>query len=190
MVFGNTPLFALDTAPASLHALLSCLIACLLAGGPYKIEDLSAQLPGGETALWPLVCMAAVRGATLGAPLTAIVFAFAFGVTHDSNALLPVLTATLTAYDSVTLVMRHSIMTEKIARRGRHIYCGCSADPLERHHVEDVMTTEVESIDALLRQRSAFARTRLVTAWRSASPTAPSFRDAAQATARSSTRYR
>ena len=55
-------------------------------------------LPGSEPALWPLVCMAATLGATLGAPLTAIVFAF--GLTHDTNALLPLLAATLVAHGS------------------------------------------------------------------------------------------
>src|SRR6202012_2329625 len=103
-------------------------------------------LPGGDPALWPLVCMAATLGATLGAPLTAIVFAF--GLTHDSNALLPLLTATLIAHGFSTVVMRRSIMTEKIARRGYHIYREYGVDPLERHYVDEVMTASVESIDA------------------------------------------
>lgn len=72
-------------------------------------------LPGGEPALWPLVSMAATLGATLGAPLTAIVFAF--GLTHDIHALLPLLAATLVAHGFAIIVMRRSIMTEKIARR-------------------------------------------------------------------------
>jgi H+/Cl- antiporter ClcA len=45
-----------------------------------------------DAALRPLVCMAATLGATLGGPLTAIVFAF--GLTHDGNAAL-LLAATL-----------------------------------------------------------------------------------------------
>ncbi|MGF6770221.1 H+/Cl- antiporter ClcA [Paraburkholderia sp. GAS199] len=102
-------------------------------------------LPGGEPALWPLVCMAAVLGATLGAPLTAIVFAF--GLTHDSNALLPLLAATLVAHGFATVVMKRSIMTEKIARRGYHIYREYGVDPLERHHVDEVMSRTIETID-------------------------------------------
>jgi CBS domain-containing protein len=117
---------------------------------------LSHVLPGGEPALWPLACMAAMLGATLGAPLTAIVFAF--GVTHDTNAMLPVLATTLTAYGFVTFAMRRSIMTEKIARRGRHVYREYGVDPLERNHVEDVMTTEVEAIDAQLAVREVLTR--------------------------------
>jgi H+/Cl- antiporter ClcA/CBS domain-containing protein len=110
-------------------------------------------LPGGEPTLWPLVSMAATLGATLGAPLTAILFAF--GLTHDSNAFLPLLTATLVAHGFTTVVMRRSIMTEKIARRGYHIYREYGVDPLERHYVEEVMTRSVETIDASLTTHEA-----------------------------------
>ncbi|WP_321953939.1 chloride channel protein [Paraburkholderia bannensis] len=113
-------------------------------------------LPGGDPALWPLVCMAATLGATLGAPLTAIVFAF--GLTHDGNALLPLLAATLVAHGFATVVMKRSIMTEKIARRGYHIYREYGVDPLERHYVDEVMTREVDMIDADVSVREAMAR--------------------------------
>ena len=116
---------------------------------------LGHALPGGELLLWPLVCMAATLGATLGAPLTAIVFAFE--LTHDANALLPLLTATLVAHAFSTVVMRRSIMTEKIARRGRHIYREYGVDPLERHYVDEVMTRDVQTIDAALTASEALA---------------------------------
>ncbi|KDB10446.1 putative signal transduction protein with CBS domain containing protein [Burkholderia sp. lig30] len=107
---------------------------------------LSHILPGSQPALWPLVCMAATLGATLGAPLTAIVFAF--GLTHDANALLPLLGATLVAHGFAAIMMKRSIMTEKIARRGYHIYREYGVDPLERHYIDEVMSRDVESIDA------------------------------------------
>jgi H+/Cl- antiporter ClcA len=122
------------------------VLAPLLMLGAGLGTVLGAILPGHDAALWPLVCMAATLGATLGAPLTAIVFAF--GLTHDANALLPLLAATLVAHGFATVVMRRSIMTEKIARRGYHIYREYGVDPLERHHVDEVMTREVRSIDA------------------------------------------
>ena len=122
------------------------VLAPLLMLGAGLGAVLSHWLPGNQPALWPLVCMAATLGATLGAPLTAIVFAF--GLTHDSNALLPLLAATLVAHGFATVTMRRSIMTEKIARRGYHIYREYGVDPLERHHVDEVMTASVESIDA------------------------------------------
>ncbi|KVO02175.1 hypothetical protein WJ71_19360 [Burkholderia ubonensis] len=85
---------------------------------------------------------------TGGAPLTAIVFAF--GLTHDTNALLPLLAATLVAHGFATVVMKRSIMTEKIARRGYHIYREYGVDPLERHDVAEVMTRAdaIVAIDA------------------------------------------
>ncbi|KVL43051.1 chloride channel protein [Burkholderia territorii] len=120
------------------------VLAPLLMLGAGLGTVLSPVLPGGDPTLWPLVCMAATLGATLGAPLTAIVFAF--GLTHDANALLPLLAATLVAHGFATVVMKRSIMTEKIARRGYHIYREYGVDPLERHDVAEVMT----SADALV----------------------------------------
>ncbi|MGU3781524.1 chloride channel protein [Burkholderia metallica] len=114
------------------------VLAPLLMLGAGLGTVLSPVLPGGDPALWPLVCMAATLGATLGAPLTAIVFAF--GLTHDTNALLPLLAATLVAHGFATIVMKRSIMTEKIARRGYHIYREYGVDPLERHDIGEVMT--------------------------------------------------
>ncbi|WP_296660481.1 chloride channel protein [Paraburkholderia sp.] len=122
------------------------VLAPLLMLGAGLGAVLGHVLPGGDPALWPLVCMSATLGATLGAPLTAIVFAF--GLTHDSNALLPLLAATLIAHSFATIVMKRSIMTEKIARRGYHIYREYGVDPLERHYVNEVMSHNVETIDA------------------------------------------
>ncbi|MCA8213021.1 chloride channel protein [Burkholderia cepacia] len=115
------------------------VLAPLLMLGAGLGTVLSPMLPGGDPTLWPLVCMAATLGATLGAPLTAIVFAF--GLTHDANALLPLLAATLVAHGFATIVMKRSIMTEKIARRGYHIYREYGVDPLERHDIGEVMTS-------------------------------------------------
>jgi H+/Cl- antiporter ClcA/CBS domain-containing protein len=122
------------------------VLAPLLMLGAGLGAVLGHALPGADPALWPLVCMAATLGATLGAPLTAIVFAF--GLTHDTNALLPLLGATLIAHGFATVVMKRSIMTEKIARRGYHIYREYGVDPLERHYVDEVMSHDVETIDA------------------------------------------
>jgi H+/Cl- antiporter ClcA len=134
------------------------VLAPLLMLGAGLGTVLAPALPGGDPALWPLVCMAATLGATLGAPLTAIVFAF--GLTHDANALLPLLTATLVAHGFATVAMKRSIMTEKIARRGYHIYREYGVDPLERHDVAEVMTRAeaVSTIDAALPAADVVAR--------------------------------
>ncbi|MCO4891678.1 chloride channel protein [Cupriavidus sp. WGtm5] len=117
---------------------------------------LAPWLPGGSPQLWALVCMAGVLGSVLGAPLTAIVFAF--GLTHDTQALLPLLLTTAVAYGFSVLAMKRSIMTEKIARRGLHIYREYSVDPLERAHVDELMTREVVAIDADLPVADAMVR--------------------------------
>ncbi|NSX18078.1 chloride channel protein [Cupriavidus taiwanensis] len=117
---------------------------------------LAPWLPGGSPQLWALVCMAGVLGSVLGAPLTAIVFAF--GLTHDTEALLPLLLTTAVAYGFSVLAMKRSIMTEKIARRGLHIYREYSVDPLERAHVAELMTREVVAIDADLPVADAMVR--------------------------------
>ncbi len=67
---------------------------------------------------------------------------------HDA-ALWPLvcMAAALGAHGFATVVMRRSIMTEKITRRGYHIYPKYGVDPLERHHVDEVMTRDVHTID-------------------------------------------
>ncbi|WP_296660217.1 chloride channel protein [Paraburkholderia sp.] len=106
--------------------------------GPY--------MPGSEPAVWPLIFMAAALGGMMRAPIMAAVFAFE--LTGDVNALLPLLASAAVAYGFTVLLMRRSILTEKIARHGYHIYREYSIDPLERHYVEEVMTKGVQTIDA------------------------------------------
>src|SRR5690606_29859861 len=79
-----------------------------------------------------------------GAPLTAAIFGL--GLTGDFNALLPLLLATGVSYGFTILVMRRSIMTEKIARRGLHIYREYGVDPQERAFVADVMSADPVSL--------------------------------------------
>ncbi len=116
---------------------------------------LGPYLPGGEPKLWSLVFMAATLGGMMRAPIMAIMFAFE--VTHDINALLPLLTACATAYGFTVMTMPRSILTEKIARRGYHIYREYGIDPLERHTVEEVMTQKVEAINATISTADALS---------------------------------
>jgi H+/Cl- antiporter ClcA len=105
---------------------------------------LGPWLPGGDPKLWALVCMAATLGGTMRAPLTAVVFAF--GLTHDANAFLPSLLGCVVAYGFTVIFMPRSILTEKIARRGQHVYREYGLDPLETHFIDEVMTREVVSV--------------------------------------------
>uniref|UniRef100_UPI0005507E21 chloride channel protein n=1 Tax=Herbaspirillum sp. RV1423 TaxID=1443993 RepID=UPI0005507E21 len=122
------------------------VLAPLLMLGAGLGTAVAYAVPGSDASLWPLVCMAAVLAGVLGAPLTAAVFAL--GLTGDFNAFLPLLLATGISYGFTVLVMRRSIMTEKIARRGLHIYREYSVDPQERVFVEEVMTKDVMRIPA------------------------------------------
>jgi H+/Cl- antiporter ClcA len=123
------------------------LAPLLIMGGTLGALE-SHFLPGGDTRLWPLVSMAAVMGGTMRSPLTATIFALE--LTHDMNALLPLLTASVVAHMFTVLVMKRSILTEKVARRGFHVSREYTVDPLERLCVSDVMTTKVITVKASL----------------------------------------
>ena len=125
------------------------VLAPLLMMGAGVGAIVAPYMPGGEPAVWPLIFMAAALGGMMRAPIMAAVFAFE--LTGDANALLPLLAAAAVAYGFTVLLMRRSILTEKIARRGYHIYREYSIDPLERHYVEEVMTRSVETIEATTR---------------------------------------
>jgi len=117
---------------------------------------LGPWLPGNHPALWPLVFMAATLGGMMRAPVMSVMFAFE--LTQDANALLPLLTASAVAYGFTVLTMPRSILTEKIARRGYHIYREYGIDPLERHNVAEVMTQEIDAIAGDLGLADALAR--------------------------------
>jgi chloride channel protein, CIC family len=87
---------------------------------------------------WPLVSMAAILAGTMRAPLTALVFAIE--LTGRFSMTLPLLTAAATAHCFTVLVLRRSILTEKVARRGFHISREYAIDPLEVLFVRDVMS--------------------------------------------------
>jgi CBS domain-containing protein len=108
----------------------------------------SGVLPGGDERLWPLVGMAAVLGGTMRSPLTGALFALE--LTHDMNALPALLVASVVAYGFTVLVMKRSILTEKVARRGYHVSREYSVDPLELTTVGDIMTKLVVTVPAEL----------------------------------------
>jgi H+/Cl- antiporter ClcA len=120
------------------------LAPLLIMGG--CLGALEAQFLPGAPGIWPLVSMAAVMGGTMRSPLTGTLFALE--LTHDTNLLLPLLIAAVVAHAFTVLLMRRSILTEKVARRGHHISREYSVDPLEVLSVAQVMTTDVVTIPA------------------------------------------
>jgi H+/Cl- antiporter ClcA len=67
---------------------------------------LAPLLPGGDPHLWPLIGMAAVLAGIFGVPLTAAVFAIE--LTHEMNALLPLLLACGISYGLTALLAKRS----------------------------------------------------------------------------------
>jgi CBS domain-containing protein len=97
--------------------------------------------------------MAATMGGTMRAPLTATFFAVE--LTGNSGALLPLIAACSTAHLVTVLLMKRSILTEKIARRGHHIVREYRVDPFVLTRVGDVMTREVQTVPASMTLQEA-----------------------------------
>jgi CBS domain-containing protein len=104
----------------------------------------SAFLPAAGAGFWPLVSMGAILGGTMRAPFTAILFALE--LTHDINVLLPLLVAAVLAHATTVLLLKRSILTEKVARRGFHLTREYSTDPLEILFVREVMRTQIVAL--------------------------------------------
>jgi CIC family chloride channel protein len=77
-------------------------------------------------------------------PLTGVVFPLE--LTHAWPLVLPLLLAATSAYALSALVLRRSVLTEKVARRGLHLTREYSVDPLEALLVEEVMDRNFATI--------------------------------------------
>jgi len=103
-------------------------------------------LPFEGAGFWPLVGMSAILGGTMRVPLTSVVFAYE--LTHDGNVLLPLMLAVIVAHAFTVLIMRRSILTEKISRRGYHLSREYSIDPLEIIFAREVARSSVLALPA------------------------------------------
>jgi H+/Cl- antiporter ClcA len=106
-------------------------------------------IPVGDPGLWALIGMAAMMGGTMRSPLTAMVFAVE--LTRDFNLFPALLIGSVAALGVTVLLMRRSILTEKLARRGHHITREYSIDPFELARVRDVMDQDVPSVPATMK---------------------------------------
>ncbi len=122
-------------------------------------------LPPVFAGFWAMAGLAAVVGGVLRSPLTGVVFTME--LTHAWNTLLALLVASVSAYALSALVLKRSVLTEKIARRGLHLTREYSADPLELCFTREVMTPApaagaaglIVHADSTLREvANAFAR--------------------------------
>jgi H+/Cl- antiporter ClcA/CBS domain-containing protein len=103
-------------------------------------------LPWEGVGFWPLISMSAILGGTMRSPLTGVIFALE--LTHDLNALTPLLLAVTVAHGFTVLTLRRSILTEKISRRGYHLSREYAIDPLEIIFAREVVRTAVAVLPA------------------------------------------
>jgi CBS domain-containing protein len=103
------------------------------------------DLPIGLAAL---VGMAAMFAGASRALLASVVFAFE--TTMQPHALPALLAGATAAFLVSHFIARHSIMTERIARRGVSVPQSFTPDPLAHISVADVMASEYQTIPATM----------------------------------------
>jgi len=86
---------------------------------------------------WAMMGLAAVVGGVMRSPLTGVIFTLE--LTHAWSTVLPLLIAATVAYAVSALLVKRSVLTEKIARRGLHLTREYSIDPLEALFATEVM---------------------------------------------------
>jgi H+/Cl- antiporter ClcA len=80
---------------------------------------LMGQYLPGDPGFWAMVGMAGIMSGVMRAPMTGALFAAE--LTNHLSALPETIAAGAAAYAISVLILKRSILTEKIARRGRHI---------------------------------------------------------------------
>jgi len=132
------------------------VLAPLLIIGGGLGAGMAHLLPAASPGFWALLAMCATMGGTMRSPLTATFFAVE--LTGNTHVLLPLITACVTAHLVTVLLMRRSILTEKVARRGHHLAREYRVDPFVLTRVREIMVTEVQTVpdDMTLHELAAF----------------------------------
>ncbi len=131
------------------------LAPLLIMGGGLGVLE-AGLIPVGDAGLWAMVSMSAMMGGTMRSPLTAILFTVE--LTHDWNVLPALLVGTVVAHGTTVLLLRRSILTEKLARRGHHLVREYSVDPFEVHRIAEVMDRNVVTIPGTMTVAELSAR--------------------------------
>ncbi len=113
------------------------VLAPLLMIGGALGAALAKFIPLGDSGLWALIGMSAMMGGTMRSPLTAMIFALE--LTQDLNLLPGLLAGCIAAHGVTVLLLRRSILTEKVARRGYHVMREYGVDPLTMVRIGEVM---------------------------------------------------
>jgi CBS domain-containing protein len=110
---------------------------------------------GGDDGLWALVGMAAMMGGTMRSPLTSMIFALE--LTHNIGGFLPLAIGCTMAHGTTVLLLKRSILTEKVARRGHHVLREYVVDPFEIMRVAEIMAKPVHTLPAAMKIGEAVA---------------------------------
>jgi CBS domain-containing protein len=124
------------------------VLAPLLMMGGALGAAAATLIPLGDHGLWATIGMAAMMGGTMRSPLTAMIFTLE--LTQDLNLLPGLLVGCIAAHGVTVLLLRRSILTEKVARRGYHIMREYSVDPLTMVRVGEVMDKNAPTIPATM----------------------------------------
>ncbi len=116
---------------------------------------LVGQFLPGEPGVWAMIGMAGVMSGAMRAPMTGALFAAE--LTGRFEAIPYTIAAAAAAYGISVLIMRRSILTEKIARRGRHILQEYTVDPLDLLQAGQIMTANPDTLPGKMTTREALA---------------------------------
>ena len=118
------------------------LAPLLILGG--CVGFLIGQYLPGDPGFWAMIGMAGIMSGVMRAPMTGALFAAE--LTNHLSALPETIAASAAAYAISVLIMKRSILTEKIARRGRHILREYTVDALEFMQAGQLMTQDPRTL--------------------------------------------
>jgi H+/Cl- antiporter ClcA/CBS domain-containing protein len=127
------------------------LAPLLILGG--ALGALVGQCLPGVVGFWALIGMAGIMSGAMRAPLTGAIFVVE--LTGHFDALPSTIAASAGAYAVSVLIMRRSILTEKIARRGRHVLQEYTVDPFNFLQSAQVMTGDPDTLPGDMSVRAA-----------------------------------
>jgi CBS domain-containing protein len=105
---------------------------------------LIGQYLPGDPGFWAMIGMAGIMSGVMRAPMTGALFAAE--LTNHLSALPETIAAGSAAYAVSVLIMKRSILTEKIARRGKHILREYTVDALEFLLAGQLMTRDPSTL--------------------------------------------
>ena len=127
------------------------LAPLLILGG--AVGCIAGYFLPGDSGFWAMIGMAGILSGAMRAPLMGTLFAVE--VTGSFSALPYSLAAASAAYAVSVLLIKRSILTEKIARRGRHILQEYTVDSFELLQAKQIMTPAPRTLSGRMSIRMA-----------------------------------